>query len=175
MWKKKENLVTTGHYAATSFASTRDRGGISAESGSWGCTYGEWLIPWDYDPCRCTTEIKQKSNQASSVTPSAERIFPPSETFIKPTPLKPILEPLPCANIYHCLKVHLFVHQSFGDLCRLLEMDVIWRKHSQFTTWPNIKANTYLSSKQIRPACSELLPRYPEGALKDSVMLTNWE
>lgn len=86
-------------------------------------------------------------NQLSLVSDTFKPIFPLSEAFIKSTPLRSILELLPCTNIYHCLKVHLLVHQSFGDLCRLLEMDVIWRKHSHFTTWPNIKANIFHQSK----------------------------
>lgn len=32
---------------------------------------------------------------------------------------------VPSANIYHCLKIHKFFHQSFGDLCSLLEMDIV--------------------------------------------------
>lgn len=144
--EKKENLVIVTINAAAFlggiFASIWNQRGTSVGSGSWGCTYGEWLIPWDYDPCRCTTEINQKSHQALSVIPSAA-----FEAFIKSTPLGPILAPLPGINIYHRLKVHLLVHQGFGDLCRLLEMDVIWRKHSHFTTWPNIKANIFHQGK----------------------------
>lgn len=145
--------------AAAFLASIWDPGGISAGSGSWGCMYDGWLILWDHGPCRCTTAIQQKSNQAirflalesPSVKPSAGGIFPPFEAFIKSTPSRPILEPLPSANIYHRLKVHLLVHQSFGDLCCLLEMDVIWRKHSGFTTWPNIKANAFIKANTARP------------------------
>ena len=54
--------------------------------------------------------------------------FFPFEMFIKSTPSRPVLVPLPSANIYHCLKVHLLIHQSFGDLCCLLEMDIVYRK-----------------------------------------------
>lgn len=48
----------------------------------------------------------------------------------KSTPSRSILIPLPRANIYHRLKVHLLIHQGFGDLCGLLEMDVVYRKDS---------------------------------------------
>lgn len=156
--KKREYLVMVTLNAAAFLASIWDPGGISAGSGSWGCMYDGWLILWDHGPCRCTTAIQQKSNQAirfsvlesPSVKPSAGGIFPPFEAFIKSTPSRPILEPLPSANIYHRLKVHLLVHQSFGDLCCLLEMDVIWRKHSGFTTWPNIKANAFIEANTAR-------------------------
>lgn len=62
----------------------------------------------------------------------------PFETFIKSTPSRPILVPLPWANIYHRLKVHLHVDQSFGDLCRLLEMDIVYRKDIVFAMWMDI-------------------------------------
>lgn len=63
--KKRENLVMVTLNAAAFLASIWDPGGISAGSGSWGCTYDGWLILWDRGPCRCTTAIKQKSNHQS--------------------------------------------------------------------------------------------------------------
>lgn len=126
-WKKRTSGNVTIN-AATLLASIWERGGISARSGSWGCTCGEWPILWDCDPCRCTTGINQKHQSSLVRGTFSPPPPPPFEAFIKSTPLRPILEPLPCANIYHHLKVHLLVHQSFGDLCRLLEMDVIWKE-----------------------------------------------
>lgn len=69
--------------------------------------------------------------------------------LIKSTPSRPILVPLPRANIYHRLKVHLLVHQSFGDLCCLLEMDIIYRKDSAFTTWLNIEAQVSIKADRV--------------------------
>lgn len=146
-WRnKRENLVMVTINAATFFASIWAGGGISAGSDSWGCTCGGWLILGDCDPCRCTTEINQKSNHALEPPTYTQLFHPPCEAFIKSTPLRPILEPLPLANIYHRLKVHLLIHQSFGDLRCLLEMDVVWRKHIGFTTWPNIKAKAFIKA-----------------------------
>lgn len=32
-----------------------------------------------------------------------------------------------CQMTHHGLKVHVFLHQSFRDLCCLLEVDIVWK------------------------------------------------
>lgn len=82
--------------------------------------------------------------------------FYPFEAFIKSPTSRPILVPLPWANIYHRLKVHLLVHQSFGDLCCLLEMDIVYRKDSAFSTWLNIKAQVSIKANRVQ-LCKALM------------------
>lgn len=38
--------------------------------------------------------------------------------------------PFPSANIYHHFKIHLHIHQSFGDHSCLLEMDVVCKEQA---------------------------------------------
>ena len=41
--------------------------------------------------------------------------------------------PLPIVLItHHRLKVHLLLHQSFRDLCCLLEMNIVWKNTTTF-------------------------------------------
>lgn len=167
--------------AAAFLASIWDPGGISAGSGSWGCTYDGWLILWGHGPCRCTTAIKQKSNQAirfsvsesPSVKPSAGGIFPPFEAFIKSTPSRPILEPLP-------QPIFTIASKSTCSSTRALEIcAACWKwTLSGGNTAASLRDQTsklMLSSKQILLAGARLLPRCPEGALKDTLMLSNWK
>lgn len=83
------------------------------------------------------------------------------------TPSRSILVPLPWANIYHCLKVHLLIHQSFRDLRCLLEMDVVYRKDSVFTTWLNIKLQVSIKANRVH--LCKAFPPLP-GALMASLL-----
>lgn len=80
----------------------------SVESGSCGCRHVDWQHQIAHDPCPYTTKTRHKILNVWTFHDIGPGI---------------ILKIFKVAH--HCLKVHLLLHQSFRDLCCLLEMDIV--------------------------------------------------